>query len=212
MQGTHIMLLVRTDPSAPKHRGISVLLVPLDSPGIDRRPLRQITGESEFAEIFFTDVRVPRSALLGPMHDGWAVTMATLGYERTGVISMAAKLQRDVEVLVAGLRVEDPLLRDELVQRWIDARLTGILGARALAKLGADGRPGPEQSMIKSAWSRTTAELGETLMRVQADAALLSGNPAVHRFLQTRSATIAAGTTEVMKNLLAERVLGLPKG
>src|SRR5829696_9825851 len=144
MHGTHIMLLVRTDPAAPKHRGISVLLVPLDSPGIDRRPLRQITGESEFAEIFFTDVRVPRSALLGPLHDGWAVTMATLGYERTGVISLAAKLQRDVEVLVAGLRVEDPLLRDELVQRWIDARLTGILGARALAKLGADGRPGPE--------------------------------------------------------------------
>jgi alkylation response protein AidB-like acyl-CoA dehydrogenase len=212
MQGTHIMLLVRTDPAAPKHRGISVLLVPLDSPGIERRPLRQLTGESEFAEVFFTDVRVPQPALLGPLHDGWRVTMATLGYERTGVISMAATLQREVEVLVAGLRVEDPLLRDELVRRWMDARLTGILGARALAKLGEDGRPGPEQSVIKFAWSRATADLGETLMRLQGAEGLLAGAPGVHRFLQSRSATIAAGTTEVMKNLLAERVLGLPKG
>jgi alkylation response protein AidB-like acyl-CoA dehydrogenase len=212
MQGTHIMLLVRTDPAAPKHRGISVLLVPLDSAGIERRPLRQLTGESEFAEIFFTDVRVPRSALLGPLHDGWRVTMATLGYERTGVISMAAKLQRDVEVLVTGLRVEDPLLREELVRRWMQARITGMLGARALAKLGDDGRPGAEQSVIKFAWSTAMADLGETLMRVQGDAGLLAGNPAVHRFLQSRSATIAAGTTEVMKDLLAERVLGLPRG
>jgi alkylation response protein AidB-like acyl-CoA dehydrogenase len=131
MQGTHVMLLVRTDPAAPKHKGISVLLVPMDAPGVERRPLRQITGESEFAEVFFTDVRVPRSALLGPLHDGWRVTMATLGYERSGVISMAAALQREVEVLVQGLRIDDPLLRDEVVCRWMDARLTGLLGARA---------------------------------------------------------------------------------
>ncbi|HKG52521.1 MAG TPA: acyl-CoA dehydrogenase family protein [Actinomycetales bacterium] len=212
MNGTHVMLLVRTDPEAPKHKGISVLLVPLDSPGVDRRPLRQITGESEFAEVFFTDVRVPRSALLGPLNDGWRVTMATLGYERTGVISMAAKLQREVEVLVTGLQVEDPLLRDELVRRWSDARLTGLLGARALAKLGDGGRPGPEQSVIKFAWSQATSELGETLLRVQGAEGLLAGTPAMHRFLSSRSSTIAAGTTEVMRNLLAEQVLGLPKG
>src|SRR5829696_3650214 len=109
MQGTHMVLLVRTDPQAPRHNGISVLLVPLDSPGVDRRPQRQLTGESEFAEVFFTDVRVPASALLGPLNEGWRVTMATLGYERTGVISLAAKLQREVEVLVTGLQVEDPL-------------------------------------------------------------------------------------------------------
>jgi alkylation response protein AidB-like acyl-CoA dehydrogenase len=211
MNGTHIMLLVRTDPTAPKHKGISVLLVPLDSPGIDRRALRQITGESEFAEVFFTDVRVPRSALLGPLNEGWRVTMATLGYERTGVISLAAKLQREVEVLVTGLKVEDPLLRDELVRRWSDARLTGLLGARALAKLGEGGRPGPEQSVIKFAWSQVTSELGETLLRVQGPDALLGGTPAVQRFLTSRSSTIAAGTTEVMRNLLAEQVLGLPK-
>ena len=212
MHATHMMLLARTDPAAAKHRGISVLLVPMDTPGIDRRPLRQLTGEAEFAEVFFTDVRVPRSALLGPLDDGWRVTMTTLGYERSGVISMAARLQREVEQLVAGLRVQDPLLRDEVVRRWIDARLTGLLGARALAGMGEGGRPGAEQSVIKFAWSRATADLGETLLRLQGSDGLLGGDPAVFRFLSSRSSTIAAGTTEVMKNLLAERVLGLPKG
>jgi alkylation response protein AidB-like acyl-CoA dehydrogenase len=212
MHATHMMLLARTDPAAAKHRGISVLLVPMDTPGIERRPLRQLTGEAEFAEVFFTDVRVPRSALLGPLHDGWRVTMTTLGYERSGVISMAARLQREVEQLVTGLRVEDPLLRDEVVRRWIDARLTGLLGARALAGMGEGGRPGAEQSVIKFAWSRATADLGETLLRLQGSDGLLAGDPAVFRFLSSRSSTIAAGTTEVMKNLLAERVLGLPKG
>jgi alkylation response protein AidB-like acyl-CoA dehydrogenase len=212
MRGTHIMLLVRTDPHAPKHKGISVLLVPMDAPGVERRPLRQITGESDFAEVFFTDVHVPRSALLGPLHEGWRVTMATLGYERSGVISLAAALEREVEVLVRGLRITDPVLRDEVVRRWMDARLTGLLGARALAALGKGGKPGAAQSVIKLAWSRTTSELGETLLRVQGSDGLLAGNPAVHRFLRSRSATIAAGTTEIMKNLLAEQVLGLPKG
>jgi len=117
-----------------------------------------------------------------------------------------------VEQLVTGLRVEDPLLRDEVVRRWIDARLTGLLGARALAGMGEGGRPGAEQSVIKFAWSRATADLGETLLRLQGSDGLLGGDPAVFRFLQSRSSTIAAGTTEVMKNLLAERVLGLPKG
>jgi alkylation response protein AidB-like acyl-CoA dehydrogenase len=211
MEGTHMMLLVRTDPDVPKHKGISVLTVRLDSPGVERRPLRQLTGESEFAEVFFTDVRVPRSALLGPLNEGWRVTMATLGYERTGIINLASALQRDVESLVTGLTVEDPLLRDELVRRWMDARLTGLLGARALAALGEGGKPGAAQSVIKAAWSRTTSELGETMMAVAGEQALLADDPAAMRFLRSRASTIAAGTTEVMKNLLAEQVLGLPK-
>ncbi|KOU59014.1 hypothetical protein ADK57_35105 [Streptomyces sp. MMG1533] len=212
MHGTHIMLLVRTDPRPPKREGISVLLVPMDAPGVDRRPVRRLTGEPDFAEVFFNDVRVPRSALLGPLNEGWRVTMTTLGYERSGVISTAAALQREVEILVRDLRITDPLLRDEVVRRWMDARLTGLLGARALAALGEGGTPGAAQSVIKPAWSRTTSELAETLLRVQRSDGLLADNPAVHRFLRSRSATIAAGTTEIMKNLLAEQVLGLPKG
>jgi alkylation response protein AidB-like acyl-CoA dehydrogenase len=211
MQATHMMLLVRTDPGAAKHKGISVLLVPLDLPGIERRPLLQITGESDFAEVFFTDVNVPATALLGPLHDGWRVTIATLGYERSGVISMAARLERDVLRLVAGVAVTDPLQRDQLVRRYIEARLTGLMGARALAALGEGQEPGAAQAVIKLAWSLGMARLGETLLDLAGSNGLLADEPAAVQFLRSRAATIAAGTTEIMKDLLAERVLGLPR-
>lgn len=211
MEATHALVLVRTDRDAPKHRGISALLVDLSSPGIERRPLRQITGEEGFAEIFFTDVLVPASGLLGPLNDGWTVTTRTLGYERTGVINNAARLEREVRQVVAEADVGDPLLRDELVRRWMEARLVGLMGARALAALDEGQRPGAEQSIIKFGWSMTTSKLGETLLEVAGAQALLADTPAVRRFLRSRSATIAAGTTEVLKNLLAERVLGLPR-
>ena len=96
MHATHCMLLVRTDPDAPKHAGISALLVPMDTPGLTRRPIKQINGDAEFAELFFEDMFVPRSALLGPLHEGWRVTMATLGFERAGVISIAGKLVDEI--------------------------------------------------------------------------------------------------------------------
>jgi alkylation response protein AidB-like acyl-CoA dehydrogenase len=216
MQATHCMLVARTDPSAAKHAGISVLLVPMDTPGIERRPLRQITGESEFAEVFFTDVRVPATALLGPLHDGWRVTMTTLGFERAGVIAMAAKLEHDVMDAVRQMsgRVRDPLVRAELVDRYVEARLVGLLGQRALAQLEAGAPPGPAQSVIKLAWSQASQRLGETVLAGEGAYGLVGGHDgaATSPFLRGRSATIAAGTTEVMRNILAERVLGLPKG
>lgn len=216
MDATHCQLLVRTDPEAGRHGGLSVLLVPMDLPGIERRPLRQMSGDSDFAEVFFTDVRVPESALLGPLDEGWKVTMTTLGYERAGVIAMAAQLEQDVMRAVEAAKgtVTDPLLRAQLVDRYIEARLVGLLGERALASLDVGARPGPEQSVIKFAWSQVNQRLGETLLDLEGADALLSGleSGADHRFLQSRAATIAAGTTEVMRNILAERVLGLPKG
>jgi alkylation response protein AidB-like acyl-CoA dehydrogenase len=213
---THCMLLVRTDPTATKHNGISVLLVPLDLPGIERRPLKQMTGESDFAELFFTDVRVPGDAVLGPLHDGWRVTMTTLGYERAGTIAMAAKLEHDVVTVVEQLagREMTPQLRESLVDRYIEARIVGLLGQRALGKLAADVPPGPEQSLIKFAWSQASQRIGETELDAEGAYGLLADhNPVVTgNFLRGRSSTIAAGTTEVMRNILAERVLGLPKG
>lgn len=211
MQSTHALLLVRTDRDAPKHEGISALLVELDSTGIERRPIKQINGESGFAEMFFHEVRVPEKNLLGPLNQGWLVTMKTLGYERTGVINMATKLERDVREVVENAGVTDPILRDELVGHWMDARLVGLMGARALAKLKEGEEPGPEQSIIKFGWSLVTSRLSETEMKVSGDHALLAGDRGTKRFLRSRSATIAAGTTEVMKNILAERVLGLPR-
>jgi alkylation response protein AidB-like acyl-CoA dehydrogenase len=134
-----------------------------------------------------------------------------LGYERTGVINQAARLEREVTELVGSMRIADPLLRDELTQRWIDARLVGLMGKRALERLQEGDDPGPEQSIIKFAWSLAISQLGETVLKAAGKTGLVSDTPAVYRFLRSRSATIAAGTTEIMRNLLAERVLGLPR-
>jgi alkylation response protein AidB-like acyl-CoA dehydrogenase len=208
---------VRTDPTAPKHRGISVLLVPLDTPGIERRPIRQITGESEFAEVFFTDVRVPASALLGPENQGWTVTMTTLGHERTGVVSQASASQREIAAQVDAVRPDrtgvelDPLLRDDLVRRYVEARVLGALGQRSLASIRATGEPGAEQSIIKLEWSLFGQRLARTRLDLAGAAAVAGADgSAATDYLRSRSATIAGGTTEIMKNILAQRVLGLP--
>ncbi len=217
LEATHCELLVRTDLDAPKHKGISVLVIPLDLPGIERRPLRQITGEAEFAEVFFTDVRVPVASLLGPENDGWRVTMTTLAHERTGVVTMSSLLESDVRTLLAdhardGDRPVGEGLRDELVQRYVEARVLGMMGQESLAKAVAGGMPGPEQSVIKLSWSLLTQRISETRLAVEGLPALTGAAPSVvSSFLGSRAATIAGGTTEVMKNILAERVLGLPK-
>ncbi|TQM11220.1 acyl-CoA dehydrogenase family protein [Pseudonocardia kunmingensis] len=214
----HFMqLLVRTDSTAPKHKGISCLLVPLDTPGIERRPIRQITGESEFAEVFFTDARVPLTNLLGPLHEGWRVTMTTLGHERSGVVSYASAVQREIEATVERLRADRtgielaPLLRDELVQRYVEGKVLGILGQRSLASIRATGQPGAEQSIIKLEWSLFGQRLARTRLALSGARAVVAGESDVATgYLRTRASTIAGGTTEIMKNILAQRVLGLP--
>jgi alkylation response protein AidB-like acyl-CoA dehydrogenase len=211
LEATHCQLLART--GGPGHAGISCLLVPLSTPGITRRPIRQMDGGAEFAELHFDDVVVPEDALLGPLHGGWKVAMTTLAYERTGVITRAARLEADVLAALRELTDRsalDPVLRQEVVRRYIEARLLGLLGRRALA--GADGPPGPEQAVIKLAWGVVNQRVGETLLQAAGPGAMTGGDPgAEFRFLRTRSSTIAAGTTEIVRNLLAERTLGLPR-
>ena len=213
MWATHCMLLVRSDPDAERHRGISALLVPLDLAGITRRPIVSLDGRADFAELHFDGVEVPRSGLLGPRHEGWRVAMTTLGYERAGVIAEAGKLVDAVGETVARLAASDrlgPVLRDRAAALHIDARLLALLGARSLAE--ADGPPGAISSVIKLAWSN----LGQRLAELAADA---DGMDAVagdamdggKRLLASRSLSIAGGTTEIVKNLIAERSLGLPR-
>ncbi len=215
MDATHCMLLARTDRSAPKHHGLSVLLIPMDLPGVERRPLRQMTGHWAFAELFFTDVRVPRSALLGPLNQGWRVARTTLGYERTGVITQAARLERDVMRTIAELPdgVSDPVLRDAFTEIFVEARILALLGERVLAEVVDGTEPGPAQSVIKLAWSQVIQRLGETHFDLLGAGGLTAPatSEAVERFLRTRSSTIAAGTTEIIRDVLAERVLGLPR-
>jgi alkylation response protein AidB-like acyl-CoA dehydrogenase len=219
MEATHCQLLVRTDPEASKHKGISALAVPLDLPGIERRPLRQITGESEFAQVHFRDVRVPVSCLLGPENAGWGVTMTTLAHERTGVIAVSAVLEAEAASLIRahGVDGDAPLSAvqaDELVQRFIESRVLAMMGEDLLAEADTEGSaaPGAGPSLIKLAWSQLSQSLGATRVAISgADG--LSPEPYTTGwlYLNARASTIAGGTTEVLKNVLAERFLGMPR-
>jgi alkylation response protein AidB-like acyl-CoA dehydrogenase len=215
MEADHCLLLVRTNPDAPAHRGISALLVPLDSPGVTRRPIVQITGGSGFAEVFYDEVRVPYSALLGPLHEGWNVTMTTLAFERAGVIEMAAGLEQDLDEVIDALagRDLDPAMRLELTDRLVEARLCGLLGERALGLIAQGGAPGAEHSVIKLLWALASQRQGDThLAALGLDALTAATGRRAHRaYLTSRAATIAGGTTEIMRNILAERVLGMPR-
>ena len=218
MQATHCELLVRTDTTAGKHGGISVLCVPLDLAGIERRPLLQITGEADFAEMFFTDVRVPASCLLGEENGGWLVTMATLAHERAGTIAMVSLLEVNAEELVAkyqrveGEPVLSPVQRDELMQRYVEARVLGIMGANSLEAAEAGGAPGPEQSVIKLQWSLLSQALAASKVSLQGVDGIAGVDGAASvSYLTARASTIAGGTTQVMKNILAERVLKMPR-
>jgi 3-oxochol-4-en-24-oyl-CoA dehydrogenase len=216
-EATHCMLLARTDRDAPKHRGISALLVPMDAPGVGRTPIRQMDGGAEFAELTFDRVRVGRDALVGPLHDGWRVTMTTLAHERAGVISQAALLERDVLRAVRGMAGRgDELGRAELAQRYIEGRVLGLLGQQALADLAGGGQPGPYHSLIRLAQGLLRQRLADTRVRLEGMAAVagtgVEPGGSGRELLSARSASIAAGTREILKNVLAERVLGLPRG
>ncbi len=210
-------LLVRTDAEAPKHRGISCLLVDLSLPGVEVRPITTITGEREFAEVFFRDVRVPAAALLGAENDGWRVAMTTLNAERAGVATLHLSVRGRIEELIAEARrtqlggravAEDARLREKLARLWADGELLRLLSERALSAILA-GRMGAEGSLVKLVWSRTEQRVAEVAADVLGPAAL-GGHWATAR-LAARSYTIAGGTTQVNKNIVAERVLGLPR-
>ncbi|HZM29526.1 MAG TPA: acyl-CoA dehydrogenase family protein [Acidimicrobiales bacterium] len=209
-------LFVRTNPDAPKHQGISCLVVDMRSPGIQARPLRTLTGDAEFAEVFFDDVRVPASALLGPLDGGWAVAASTLGHERAGAARLYAMIRLRLHDLVEDLRaaerrrlvdLDDPLLLARLGE--LDTRLAflAVLCRRAIA--AADGEASGSASLAKTVWGeleQDVAALGYDLLGAHDP----GGRWSVAR-LSTRSLTIAGGTTQVNKNVTAQRVLGLPR-
>ena len=215
MYATHMQLLVRTDPDAPKHRGISALLVDMSTPGIDVRPIRQINGQAEFAEVFFTDVRVPVENLLGRENDGWNVTMTTLGHERSGVAIFATRFEGEVRDLIAAHRGDGltPVQQDTLVRHFVEARIVAILGEALLSRVAAGEQPGSEQSVIKLVWSESGQRLAATKLDLAGVDAVSGRAPeAADAYLSARAMTIAAGTSPIVKNILSERVLGLPRG
>jgi alkylation response protein AidB-like acyl-CoA dehydrogenase len=222
------LLLVRTDPAVPKHKGLSYLLVDMHTPGVECRPLRQITGDPEFNEIFFTDVRIPRSSMLGAPGDGWRVAMTTLLHERgTLGFALTASLDRQLQRLFAllgetgadGTRpADDPLVRDRAAGLWIDLQALRYTNYRALTTLLKTGVPGPEGSVAKLHWSETHQRLTTLALSVQGLAGQLQGPDAAwngywqYHQLRSRGNTIEAGTSEILRNIIAERVVGLPRG
>jgi alkylation response protein AidB-like acyl-CoA dehydrogenase len=230
-----IFVLARTDSTAAKHRGITFLLVPMDQPGIEVRPIRMISGESEFNEVFFTDARTPAENVIGEVNGGWAVAMTLLGYERgeaaaTMPIMFRTELDRLLELAKQYGRDTDPTIRQRLAWCYSKVEIMRYLGMRTLTQFLSGQHPGPEGSIFKVYWSeyhRVVTELSLDILGAhalvptgrapassfQADDPGAPNDSAswVGTFLNARAGTIYAGTSQIQKNILGEMVLGLPK-
>ena len=212
-------VIARTEKGSKRHAGLSYLLVPLDQPGVQVRPIVQITGTSEFNEVFFDDARTERDLVVGEVNSGWAVAMGLLGFER-GVSTLAQQVgfERELEHLLALARANgragDPMLRQRLVDAYIGLHL---MKWNAMRSMAARGVPGPEASISKLFWGTWHAELGELFIDVLGPAGLIAEELPYELtleqklFLFTRSDTIYGGSNEIQRNVLGERVLGLPK-
>lgn len=210
-------LYVRTDPTAPQRQGITCLLVDMRSPGIEVRPIRTMAGDHGFAEVFFDEARVPRTAMLGELNQGWSVATRTLSNERAGVAVLYLRLRRKYERLVESATTPDPwgrrvadlaVHRQALAARYTDVRLVELLAKRTLEAMLAGRPPGPEGSVVKIAWSSAEQALSATA-EILGMASI--EEPWARDLLASRSLTIAGGTTEVNRNIVGERVLGLPR-
>jgi len=212
-------LLCRTEAEQPKHKGISLLLVDMRSPGITVRPVTQITGETEFCEVFFEDVRVPAECMVGAPGSGWQIAMGILQHERGPVwtFTFQRRIRRSLTDLVAQVRyhpaskgLADPLVRQKLAQSFIDVTLLKLMGYRSLTNILRTGHPGPESSLEKMLGSETDQRLQESAMGLFGPHAALEG-PIGRDYLYSRSETIMGGTSEIQRNVVAQRILGLPR-
>ena len=224
---------VRTDPDAPrKHKGISVLILPMDTPGISCRPLPSLAGaeDADFNEVLFEDVRVPKTNLIGTRDDGWSLATRSLAHERGMLwITYASNLDASIEALLSQVRESgpvDPAQADELVSLYMDAQAVRCMGYQGVGKL-ADGKPSPEHSILKLVGSESLQRLNRIGMECLGERGLDTslgapidrpsaawGRGAVPwaiLYLQSFSGTIAGGTSEIQRNIVAERVLGLPR-
>ena len=213
------ILLARTHPSQPKHRGLSMFIVDMRAPGITCRPIRQMTGGAHFNEVFFDDVRVPETSLLGGEGQGWRVAITTLMNER---VALGSGQRLDVaasatELARAHSRSRDPVIRQRIADTWIRQQIVSLLGQRIRASLMAGQLPGPEGSVVKLASTSLGGSVSELLLAISGPASVAweandpDGASHAQRFLAAPAGSIAGGTDEVQRNIIGERVLGLPK-
>jgi alkylation response protein AidB-like acyl-CoA dehydrogenase len=221
------ILVARTEPGVVKHAGLTYFLCDMTDPGVEVRPLRQITGEAEFNEVFLTDVRVPDSQRLGAEGQGWKVANATLNNERVSIGGSAARESGMVGVVATTWREHPerrtPELHDRLLRLWVEAEVARLTGQRLRQKL-AQGQPGPEGSAMKLTFARVSQQLsglelellGEDGLRysdwtmVRPETVEFTGRDAGYRYLRAKGNSIEGGTSEILRNIVAERVLGLP--
>lgn len=215
-------VLCRTDPNAPKHRGITYILVPMKQPGIEIRPIRQLTGTSEFAETFFDGARASKDHVIGEVNGGWKIAMATLGFERgASTLGQQLSFQGELELITRIARengaVNDPGTRRRLADAWIGLRIMRLNALRTLAgqdsKAGHLGRSAMISKLYWATWHREMGKLAMDVLGRDAEIAEDSGDlTALQRlFLFTRADTIYAGTNQIQRNIIGERALGLPK-
>src|SRR5581483_8678566 len=208
--------LARTDPDAPKHRGISYLVVDMQSPGIDVRPLRQITGEAEFNEVFLDDVFVPSDHLVGGLHDGWRVANTTLAHERGTAFPFKEQVVHEsyldelYDLAVRRDRLDDVEVADALAQAFVELRVLRLHNWRTLSRLGRGIEPGPESSVVKLTWSDMTQHLSTAALTILDADAPLEG-PWSRQWLWSKAASIAGGTSEIQRTIIGDRILGLPR-
>ncbi len=225
----YCILLVRTDPEAKKHKGISYLLMDMRLPGVEIRPITQITGEQDFNELYMEDVRVPAEMLVGNEGDGWRIAITTLMFERVvGDITMGAVYQRNIEKMVEMARqgrrsgrpvIEDPIFRQQFAQAYIEVMVLKYHGLRNLSAQLQGDVPGPEGSIGKILWSEPNQRITEAAVGMQGPNGQIMGGSLwsvqdgfwQYSFLRSKGNTIEAGTSEIQRNIIGERVLGLPK-
>jgi alkylation response protein AidB-like acyl-CoA dehydrogenase len=222
------LLLVRTDFNAPNHKALSYVIVDMKSPGVTARPLVQMTGEGEFSEMFFDNVKVPVENLMGELNKGWMGAITTLMHERaTNAFSVIMRFEEQLNAFLnlaknleynGQAAVKDPLFRQRLAQMYIDTKLFKLNTMRQNAASGERKVPGPEGSLLKLHWSELGVRITELALEMEGPYSALNvyseeapdGGRWQHAFLAARGSTIAAGTTEVQRNIVAQRVLGLP--
>jgi alkylation response protein AidB-like acyl-CoA dehydrogenase len=223
------MLVARTDPDAPKHQGLTYFIMDMDQPGVEVKPLVQITGEAEFNEIFMDEARIPEENRIGEVGQGWTVAITTLMNERTGIaFASQALLQMQLRKLIelakrtpsnGGTAAEDPVTRQRIAQLYVEAEVLRLTAYRGLTQVMKSGIPGPEGSLGKWHWGEVNQSLTELAMEIEGPYSQLARGSQYavddaewqFAFLRARANSIEGGTTEILKNIVAERVLGLPK-
>ena len=210
------MLVARTDQDAPKHKGLTYFLMDMEQDAVQVRPLRQITGEAEFNELFIEEARIPDENIVGGEGNGWMVAITTLMHERAGLaLGLQVQLKLAIGELMEEIRErgleDDPIIRQRIAQVYIESECVRLNASRGLTRTMKTGIPGPEGSLTKWQWSDANQAVTELAMDVRGPEAPIVGTDWTYRFLRARANSIEGGTTEILRNIVAERVLGLPK-